>query len=343
MLDAAHESGDTFAAVILGVDLTNEDGGKSDPSGLVDMIRRRHGLPLLLMINCKQTSLLSRSLSDEGIKVVVKPVRRDIIHRNLCCLFGLQQAATAEAASASAAPTAGEFSGLRVLVAEDNDFNRTLVTKILESAGVTVAAAATGHQALELAREQGFDVVIMDLHLPGMDGCETARRLRRLRPDMAQTAIIALTADVFFDDQEKLRAAEMDACLLKPLDEARLWNTIRRLHPGVAVEPAAGVNHGPSSAEIRRLLRPKLVTSIRDHRQQIGAAVDRFDLSVLRSLVHELKGVVGYFGLSDLCREVTGFEQAIDCGADPMELTRRFQRIDELVEEMAAAEPETAS
>jgi HPt (histidine-containing phosphotransfer) domain-containing protein len=71
--------------------------------------------------------------------------------------------------------------------------------------------------------------------------------------------------------------------------------------------------------------------------------VDRFDLSVLRSLVHELKGVVGYFGLSDLCREVTGFEQAIDCGADPMELTRRFQRIDELVEEMAAAEPETAS
>lgn len=332
MLAEARAAGEPFELVIAGLHLEHaEDGG--EPNRLVDTVRCEYALPLMLMVNCQHTSLLSRSLRDDGIKIVVKPLRRDILHRNLCALLGLHRYAPVPGARAEA--RSREFAGLRVLVAEDNDFNRDLVTRVLTSAGAAVTQAMTGDAALELARSQDFDIVIMDLHLPGMDGAETARRLRALGPDKRLIPIIALTADVFAQDRRGGELAEVDACLIKPLDESKLWRAIRRLCRRTPQNADAAAVPVPI-AEIRERLQPRLIDSIAQQRHRLADAMAMQDLGALSELAHELRGVTGYFGLTEFSETVAEFERLARSG-DLEEIGRQLGRIDAFIERLAPA------
>lgn len=345
MLEASRDSSEPFDLVLLGVgpEQSGRDG-VPDTEALVDLVRQQYALPVLLLLNNRRSSLLSRSLTDNRLMILVKPVRRDILYRKLCALLDIQTPAQEPGrvgADARRDEEIADYSGMRLLLAEDNEFNRDLVTRILEDAGIEVRQAVSGAEALELARVEDFDLVIMDLHLPGMDGAETARRLRRLRPALEHVPIIALTADVFFDDPEKLRAASIDACLLKPLDESRLWQTISAqcMHPATEsnelIPPPVR-----SNADIRAMMQPRLVVSIRDLHRRISVAVAEGDFAGLNDLVHEMKGLVGYFKLQELADVVADLESAL-AGERPdgERINATIALFDRLVEQMAVSLP----
>ena len=327
--------------MVFGLRVARSDD-ESGPDRLLDTVRRKHALPLLLMVNSGHSALLSRSLLDDGIKVVVKPIRREILYRNICALFGLDR--RTPDAEAPCEVHAREFAGLRVLVAEDNDFNRDLVTRVLQAAGAEVTQATSGDAALELVRANDFDIVIMDLHLPGMDGAETARRLRALGPDKRLMPIIALTADVFANDRDG-DAMEMDAYLVKPLDEGKLWHAIRRLcRPAAATSASAeDAAASVSVAEIRRRMQPRLVASIAQQRQRIGEAVTRRDLAALGELAHELRGVTGYFGLKEFSEAVAEFERVLARSDGFEEIERQLARIDAFIEGLSSTAEDDAA
>jgi signal transduction histidine kinase/CheY-like chemotaxis protein len=137
--------------------------------------------------------------------------------------------------------------GLSVLVAEDNDINALLVQALLARMGHRVTVVADGAVAVNAvasAHTMGapYDVVLMDLHLPGMDGLEATRRIRGLGGAAGTIPVIALTANAFAEDRANCRAAGMNGFVVKPVDRRRLEAAIteaRANGPAKAVETAA--------------------------------------------------------------------------------------------------------
>ena len=120
--------------------------------------------------------------------------------------------------------------GKHILAAEDNDINRMIVVSILEEQGCELTEARDGQEALsafEASSPGYFDLILMDIQMPVMDGYEATRRIRALpRPDAGNVPIIAMTANAFREDIEKALAADMDDVLTKPLDIKLLFKKI---------------------------------------------------------------------------------------------------------------------
>ncbi len=115
-------------------------------------------------------------------------------------------------------PPEGFLRGRRILVAEDNDFNQEVFREIIGRTGAEVVIAPDGAQAVARWREPGkFDLILMDMHMPEMDGLEATRSIRRLEPNGTRIPIVALTANVTPEDREKCRDAGMDDFLSKPV------------------------------------------------------------------------------------------------------------------------------
>ena len=127
---------------------------------------------------------------------------------------------------------------LRVLVAEDNPINQAVACRLLEKRGHTVVMTADGGDAVRRAGEESFDLIMMDLQMPGVDGIEATRRIRRSEQTTGRhIPIIALTAHAMEGDRDRCLAAGMDAYLTKPLQPDDLFRLIDALgNP----EPLAG-------------------------------------------------------------------------------------------------------
>jgi CheY-like chemotaxis protein len=111
---------------------------------------------------------------------------------------------------------------LRVLVAEDHPVNRKVVGLLLQSMGHQVSFAEDGQQALTQASQCDFDLVLMDIHMPVMDGLSSTRHIRALSGERGRVPIVALTADVMSDAADQAMAAGMNAFLSKPLQKTQL-------------------------------------------------------------------------------------------------------------------------
>ncbi|MCW9052574.1 MAG: ATP-binding protein, partial [Motiliproteus sp.] len=107
--------------------------------------------------------------------------------------------------------------GVELLVAEDNDFNRLLLRKILEQAGAKPVMVTNGEQALAQARQKHYNCILMDVHMPLMDGIEASRLIRLLPPPLNETPILALTANVIANEEQALKQAGVETTLFKPI------------------------------------------------------------------------------------------------------------------------------
>ncbi|OGX82828.1 hypothetical protein BEN47_18135 [Hymenobacter lapidarius] len=135
-----------------------------------------------------------------------------------------------EAAAPLGTFNTGALTGLVVLLVEDNEINREVARFMLEDWGVILEEAVDGEQGLRMLKENAYDVVLMDIQMPGLSGVEVTRAVRQLPdPRRAQVPILALTANAFREDNERYRAAGMDDCLAKPYDEQELYHKMEAL------------------------------------------------------------------------------------------------------------------
>ena len=134
-----------------------------------------------------------------------------------------------------------QVSNLRILLAEDNPVNQRLATKLLEKRGHQVTVTATGRGAFERIQEETFDVVLMDVQMPDMDGLEATALIREWEKNRgSRTPIVALTAHSMKGDRDRCLAAGMDTYVTKPFDAARLIEVVEstaRLQPQEAPAP----------------------------------------------------------------------------------------------------------
>ena len=159
---------------------------------------------------------------------LIKPLRRSSIISRLYTVIGQPAAPAAEPLRLREDERAGKTeasSGLRVLLAEDNEVNALLATALLRRMGCVVDRATTGPEAVEAASTAPYDLILMDVRMPGLDGLEATRRLRALG---VTTPIAAVTANAFEDDRRACLEAGMNDFLTKPLAPAALNAAIAR-------------------------------------------------------------------------------------------------------------------
>jgi CheY-like chemotaxis protein len=120
---------------------------------------------------------------------------------------------------------------LRILVAEDNAVNQMVAVRLLERMGYRPDVASNGIEALEAVNRQQYDVVLMDVQMPEMDGLEAARRVTTKYDALSRPRLIALTAHALHDDRAMCEAAGMDDYLSKPLDVGQLQAALLRCQP----------------------------------------------------------------------------------------------------------------
>lgn len=128
-----------------------------------------------------------------------------------------------------AAPEERFLQGVRLLLVEDNPTNRLVARTLLTRLGAEVAEAEDGRIGLEAARDGGFDLILMDVQMPNMDGVEATRAIRALRGPAAEVPIIGLTANVMTHQQAAYRAAGMNGVVAKPINAAALLTEIARI------------------------------------------------------------------------------------------------------------------
>ncbi len=158
---------------------------------------------------------------------LMKPVKQDELLR---AILGALAPAMVPPAAAAAPATRTVPSGLRVLVAEDNPVNQRLVVRLLERRGHEIVLVENGRAALAALAAGPFDLVLMDVQMPVLDGFAATRELRtQERAKGAHVPVIAMTAHAMSGDRERCLAAGMDAYLAKPVDPERLYATMHEV------------------------------------------------------------------------------------------------------------------
>lgn len=277
-------------------------------------LREVYAGAVLLLLNSEDCDLPAPFAGDAQISCLAKPARVKTLHDTLARMLGAPAAEDA-ASLFPAAAAVSQFAGLHVLLAEDNEFNRTLLTTWLRAQGVQVDEAHDGVAAVERAQAQTYDLILMDIHMPLLDGAEAARRIRASADGSARVPIIALTADVFADDRAQLIGAGLDDCVFKPVHEETLWSVIARWTgraPQDGVTAAVAVP-GPEShirmAALPEALSKKLPAELRMHLEQLHSALAARDAPALYEHAHKLNGVAGYFGVQALAHAAHELER----------------------------------
>ncbi|MCP4660525.1 MAG: response regulator [bacterium] len=184
-------------------------------------------LPLVMLSSLKGLQEI-QGTRDGSVRFLTMPIKTERLYTILIEALSEPISTAAEIAPASAPQTVTEPLPLEILLVEDNPVNQMVALKMLEGLGYCAEAAANGLEAVERVERRRFDVVLMDIQMPELDGLEATRRIRRLLPEDRQPRIIAMTASAMKGDQEKCMDAGMDDYISKPVTIDNLRGKLER-------------------------------------------------------------------------------------------------------------------
>jgi CheY-like chemotaxis protein len=309
---AMAERGDRFDLAILDMHMPGMDGIE-----LAHRLRAlRPELPLVLY-----TSLGGGEIDPVFAAVLAKPVKQSQLFDLLVSLLSggaVERAPVDE----DAATKLGERHPLRILLAEDNTVNQQIALLLLESMGYRADVAANGVEAVEAVDRLPYDLVLMDVQMPEMDGLEATRRIRADGP-ATQPRIVAMTANAMQGDRDACLAAGMDDYLAKPIRPEALAAVLAATPNRAADRPRVTVLD-PSALARLQAIAPnaealaRLVASFLDNGAVLIAgmaeAAGAGDADVLRRHAHTLKSNAASFGATELAQHCAALEARARAG-----------------------------
>jgi two-component system, sensor histidine kinase and response regulator len=235
------------------------------------------------------------------------------------------------------------YRGARVLLAEDHPMNQLVALELLRSAGMSVDLAADGHQAVDLAGHNAYDLILMDMQMPRLDGLEATRAIRAL-PAHGGTPILAMTANAFAEDRAACLDAGMNDHLPKPIDVGRLYAALARWLPhaprraglpqGLATSPLwdlvpgldtrRAMQHLGGRLDVYMPLLRQFIELYRQGLPALHASLRQGERAKSVRLVHSFQGACGMIGAEPLAEEASRLREALDAGLGLPEAVRRL-------------------
>jgi two-component system sensor histidine kinase/response regulator len=278
--------------------------------------------PHLVMVTAYGQDEVMHDAIAAGIETyLVKPVTASLLFDSAVQL--LSTASPKPDRPASVVTANGEhlrsIRGARILLVEDNELNQEVIGELLRQAGLEVDIAGHGGEALEKLRRDRFNLVLMDVQMPVMDGLTATREARRIE-GLQELPIIAITANALQEDRDRCLEAGMNDYIAKPIEPSELIEVLRRwLRPRLAASPIPPATTRPHDATVlpasiegldiaaglRRVagkgaIYLNLLRSFRTRHKEVATeirkALDAGDAATARRLAHTIKGVAGTLG-----------------------------------------------
>jgi two-component system sensor histidine kinase/response regulator len=287
--------------------------------------------PHLVLVTAYGRDEVFHNADEAGItSVLVKPVTASTLFDTAIRVMGTSHAEVRDIDQNStlSLDKMKRVAGARILLVEDNEINQQVAMEFLRLAGMTIDVAENGQIALNMLIDHEYDLILMDMQMPVMDGIAATKELRRL-PEYAGLPVVAMTANVLETDRERCRLAGMDDFIAKPIEPEVLWQTLLKWLPARVVQPQAklsvaafepeidGIESGPA---LRRMLgntalyfsalrkfcamQENITVSTRE-------ALNIDDLVTARRYIHTLKGVGASIGANRLAAEAAVLEQCL--------------------------------
>jgi len=310
LLRGAASAGEPFELVITDANMPEEDG-----FGLAQRIQEDPAIRstmIMMLTSGDRSGDLARCEQLGVAACLLKPVKQSELLDAILLALGVRGPED-EAEMAALAPDA-RLGPLRILLAEDSLVNQKVVVGLLERHGHEVAVTGNGHQAVELADSQPFDLILMDVQMPEMDGLDATRLIRRRQRESGRRVpIVAMTAHAMKGDRQRCLDAGMDDYIAKPIHAKQLFETIHSVvarsgaeRPSDPDPPTPPEQPAPNWQEALRsvqgdrdLLRTVVKATLEEVpplMERIGAAIQRGDAGDLRKAAHQLKGAIRYLG-----------------------------------------------
>ena len=359
MLPSAHPSavealdivrhGQAFDVAILDMGMPEMDG--IDLAWELRKFRSAVELPIVLLTSMG-TRVGSASDPELGLAAFVyKPIKPAQLLRVLVEALGGPPAERVPNSAGEYGPALAEQLPLRILVAEDNAVNQKVMTRMLERLGYRADVAGNGIEVLDSLERQHYDLVLMDVQMPEMDGIEAARRIFQRRDRHEAPRLVAMTANAMPGDRELALSVGMEGYLTKPIDVV----TLRQALLGLVDRPAspaqsadeslntarldelAAIDEGNSTNMVRGLIDLFLSESPEQLRS-LWTALRARDATALRTTAHRFLSSVENIGarrMTTLCVELErcGMDQALD-PVQPLltQLSQELERVRALLE-----------
>ena len=363
----ATEAEDPFEVALIDMRMPGLDG--VSVVRLLNDDRRLAGIKPILLTELGSGGSSPRAVAPGGAGQLTKPVRKaDLLHVLCAALSGVPEGTAQSEAEPVAAPQSTALpAGFhpRVLLAEDNITNQQVALGILENCGLRADAVADGAEALRALESIPYDVVLMDMRMPVMDGLEATRRIRDRRSAVLDhdIPIIALTANALPADRALCVQAGMNAHVAKPVTSAHLLAAIQACLGGAQSAKAGGAGGAGGASEDNRLVYDREALSARllgNQRlidrvltafladipcqiQRLGGFLERGDQIACERQAHSIKGAAANVGGEQLRRLALELEKAASRGELPAvrnrlgELESQFSRLRDAISGPAPA------
>jgi signal transduction histidine kinase/CheY-like chemotaxis protein len=339
----ADATGEPYTAVLLDQVMPGLSG-----AAVAAKIRANASLVRTRIVLATSIGMVLQDESRTGVDAVLsKPVRETTLIQNLmpaerdgAAMAEPVMAAAPEPhgpAESSAPSEAPEPVGTRgrVLLAEDNEINVMVAKTLLESAGYAVECVGDGVQAVEAAKGGGFDVILMDMQMPRMNGIEASKIIKALPPPVCNTPIVAMTANAMREDKEACTEAGMAEFVTKPVNPDTFLAIIARFSSAeLWLEDDTGEAE-PAQPEVPELDEEKLdalakvlppdrynamllayLSNTRGTLQRIEVAAEKLDFNGIRREAHDLKSNSGTFGAMKVFQLAEQLERACQASDD---------------------------
>ncbi|MDB5360935.1 MAG: sensor protein gacS [Rhodospirillales bacterium] len=324
-LTAAQAVGRPFDLALVDELMPGMDGAE-----LADRIRRDAALsqPSLVLISSVGTPLKADRATAAGFDAfLTKPIRHQMLVETIGSLLAPRPGA-ADIIDDDKPARASDRQGPRVLIAEDNAINQQIAATILTDAGYRVDLANDGREAIEAVARQPYDLVLMDVQMPSVDGLQAAREIRKMAGSAGRIPIVALTANAMLGDREACLAVGMNDYVSKPFERVALLATLAQwISQGATVSDQAPVaaSNAPSgwldTGHLDRLagmmpvarfavIVDSYLASIGPQLEQFASLADAGDFSGLGRASHVFKGTSGNLGTRELQRLSTELDVA---------------------------------
>ncbi|MBI5653114.1 MAG: response regulator, partial [Chloroflexi bacterium] len=305
--------GDRFDVAILDMQMPEMDGITLAEE--IRKLRDARALPLMILTSVGSRAEAEKTTRVEFAAFLLKPVKASQLYNALVDTLAQRATRVQEPARAQVDTTMGQRHPLRILLAEDNLVNQKVALLILQKMGYRADVAANGIEVLDALDRQPYDVILMDVQMPELDGLEATHAIRMRVPADRQPRIIAMTAEAMQGDREMCLDAGMDDYVSKPVRVEELVHALAQSNPRVLADSGEldrkildELRDAASDAPqiIEELLglfqrnAPKLIADLRH-------AAETQDAEKLRRAAHALKSASANLGaraLAALCQEM---------------------------------------